>query len=98
MEETPKALSNGSAKGDSAEVRGGDYDENDDDDDNDNDDYVVCAFFHSVIWLKWSLTPERIVRWRTVKHIQNRLDESYFLTITKLQVGVLALAQMAISH
>ena len=77
MEETPKALSNGSAKGDSAEVRGGDDDDNNDEDDNEN--YVRSLDY---IWSKWSITPERIVRWGTIKHIRNRLGKGYLLVKT----------------
>ena len=51
---------------------------------------VHCGLYHLL-----AITPERMVRWRTVRSLRNHLGQGYFLMTKQLEVEILLLTRMA---
>ena len=56
---------------------------------------IMMNTVHVVYIAYKSITPERMVLWRTVKSLLNRLDKGYLLMTTNFGTVITVLAQMA---
>ena len=50
-----------------------------------------------VLWV-WSITPERMVRWRSAKSLRNRLDKGYLLMTRNYRLTSWLLCKLLKSH